>query len=46
VAGGRAADYYVVLPLATLVPGDFLLKVEAKMGQRVAGRAIRFMVAP
>ncbi len=45
-ANGRAADSYVVLPLATLAPGDYLLKVEAKMGQRVAGRAIRFIVAP
>jgi hypothetical protein len=41
----RAADYYVVLPLATLAPGDYLLKVEATMGQRVAGRAIRFAIA-
>jgi hypothetical protein len=43
-ANGRAADYYVVLPLATLAPGDYLLKVEAKMAPRVAGRAIRFVV--
>jgi VWFA-related protein len=43
---GRAADYYAVFPLATLAPGDYLLKVEAKMGQRVAGRAIRFTATP
>lgn len=43
---GRAADYYVVFPLTTLAPGDYLLKVEAKMGTRVAGRAMRFVVKP
>jgi hypothetical protein len=41
---GRAADYYVVFPLTTLAPGDYLLKVEVKMEQRVAGRAMRFIV--
>jgi VWFA-related protein len=45
-AGGRAADHYVTLPLTTLAPGDYLLKVEAKMGARVAGRALRFHIAP
>jgi len=45
-AKNRAADYYVVLPLTTLAPGDYLLKIEAKMGQRVAGRAMRFVVKP
>ncbi len=43
-ASGRAANHYVTLPLATLEPGDYLLKVEAKMGARVAGRAMRFQV--
>jgi len=37
-ASGRAADHYVTLPLTTLEPGDYLLKVEAKMDARVAGR--------
>src|SRR6185503_12016398 len=43
---GRAADYYVAVPLATLAAGDYLLKVETTMGTRVAGRAIRFVVLP
>jgi VWFA-related protein len=43
---GRAADHYVALPLATLAPGDYLLKVEATMGGRIAGRAMRFQVKP
>ena len=45
-AAGRAADHYMTLPLATLAPGEYLLKVEAAMGARVAGRAIRFHVKP
>ena len=45
-ATGRAADYYVAVPLATLAAGDYLLKVETTMGTRVAGRAIRFVVTP
>jgi VWFA-related protein len=45
-AQGRAADYYVVFPLTTLPRGDYLLKVEAKMGPRAAGRAMRFVVKP
>jgi VWFA-related protein len=45
-ASGRAADHYVTLPLTTLEPGDYLLKIEAKMGARVAGRALRFQVVP
>ena len=45
-ATGRTADHYVSLPLGTLAPGDYLLKVEATMGQRVAGRAMRFVVKP
>src|SRR5205085_11342265 len=36
----------VTLPLTTLEPGDYLLNVEAKMGARVAGRALRFQVTP
>ena len=42
----RTADYYVTIPPATLAPGDYLLNVEAKMGTRVAGRAMRFIVKP
>jgi VWFA-related protein len=45
-ATGRAADYYIAAPLATLAAGDYLLKVETTMGGRVAGRALRFVVAP
>ena len=45
-ANGRGADHYVTLPLATLEPGDYLLKIEAKFGARVAGRALRFQVTP
>jgi hypothetical protein len=43
-ASDRTADYYVTVPPATLAPGDYLLSVEAKMGARVAGRALRFIV--
>jgi hypothetical protein len=45
-ATGRTADHYVTLPLATLAPGDYLLKVETTMGAQVAGRAMRFIVQP
>jgi VWFA-related protein len=45
-ATGRAADYYVAVPLTTLAPGDYLLKVETTLGTRAAGRAIRFVVLP
>ena len=43
---GRAADYFAAVPLSTLDAGDYLLKVEAAVGTRVAGRAIRFVVQP
>jgi len=45
-ATARTADHYLTVPLATLAPGDYLLKVETTMGARVAGRAIRFSVKP
>ena len=45
-ATGRTADHYLTVPLATLAPGDYLLKVETTMGARVAGRAMRFIVPP
>lgn len=41
---GRAADHYVALPLAGLAPGEYLLRVETRMGARIAGRALRFSV--
>jgi hypothetical protein len=40
----RTADHYVTLPLATLSPGEYLLRIEASMGDRTAGRAVRFSV--
>lgn len=45
-ATSRTADHYVSLPLGTLAPGDYLLKVEATMDTRVAGRVMRFVVRP
>jgi hypothetical protein len=45
-AKDRTADHYLAVPLATLAPGDYLLKVETTMGARVAGRAVRFVVKP
>jgi hypothetical protein len=43
-AKGRAADHYLALPVAGLEPGEYLLRIEAEMGQRIAGRAVRFSV--
>jgi hypothetical protein len=43
---GRTAEHYVAVPLATLAPGDYLLKIETTMGLRTAGRAMRFIVTP
>jgi VWFA-related protein len=43
-AKARAADHYITLPLSALAPGEYLLKVEATMGARAAGRAMRFVV--
>jgi len=40
----RTVDHYLSVPLATLAPGDYLIKVETSMGPRVAGRAMRFVV--
>jgi len=40
----RTADHYVTLPLTTLAPGEYLLEVKTTMGQRTAGRALRFAV--
>jgi VWFA-related protein len=41
---GRAADCRISLPIPQLPPGDYLLRLEAQMGERVAGRAMRFTV--
>lgn len=41
---GRAADHYIALPLAGLAPGEYLLRAQAEMGTRIAGRALRFSV--
>jgi VWFA-related protein len=40
----RTVDHYLSVPLASLAPGDYLVKVETTMGPRVAGRAMRFVV--
>jgi hypothetical protein len=45
-SAGRTAEHYVTVPLATLAPGDYLLKIETTMGLRTAGRAMRFIVKP
>jgi VWFA-related protein len=39
---GRTNDHVVALPIANLASGDYLLRIEATMGKRVAGRAVRF----
>ena len=41
---GRAADCRISLPIPQLPPGDYLLRLEAQMGERIAGRAMRFTV--
>jgi VWFA-related protein len=40
----RRADCVITLPLASLPPGDYLLKLEASQDQRRTGRALRFVV--
>jgi VWFA-related protein len=40
----RAADCRIVLPVSQLAPGEYLLRLEATMGKRIAGRAMRFAV--
>jgi hypothetical protein len=39
---GRTNDHLLSLPIANLAPGDYLLRIEATMGRRSAGRAVRF----
>ncbi|MEP6915936.1 MAG: VWA domain-containing protein, partial [Acidobacteriota bacterium] len=41
---GRAAGYQLELPLARMDPGEYLLSVNAAVGTRSAGRAVRFRV--
>ena len=40
----RRADAVVMLPLANLTPGEYLLALEASANQRTSGRAVRFVV--
>ncbi len=40
----RAADCRIGLPIAQLPPGDYLLRLEVAVGERLAGRAMRFSV--
>jgi VWFA-related protein len=41
-SSNRTAEHYIALPLATLTTGEYLLRIEAKMGDYSAGRAVRF----
>jgi len=41
---GRAADYTLDLPIATLEAGAHLLTLEATLGQRTIRRTARFIV--
>jgi VWFA-related protein len=41
---GRTADHFFALPLSNLVPGEYLMQIEASMGDHTAGRATRFTV--
>jgi VWFA-related protein len=40
----RRADCVITLPLASLPPGEYLLKLDASKDQKTIGRAARFMV--
>jgi hypothetical protein len=40
----RAADCRIALPVSQLPPGSYLLRVEAAMGERIAGRVMRFSI--
>ena len=40
----RSADAGFALPLSALEPGEYLLSIQGVLGQRVAGRAVRFSV--
>jgi hypothetical protein len=41
---GRTADHFFALPLSSLVPGEYVMQIEASMGHHTAGRATRFTV--
>lgn len=43
-AVGRAASVRLELPVQNLRAGEYLFRLEAMMGERVAGRALRFRV--
>ena len=40
----RRADCVITLPLAKLPAGEYLLKLDASVGGRTSGRALRFVV--
>lgn len=40
----RTAEAKLTLPVARLSPGEYVFSVEARKGERVAGRAVRFEV--
>jgi hypothetical protein len=43
-SAARSADHEVTLPLAHLMPGEYLLEVEALSGARRAKKSARFTV--
>lgn len=43
---GRALDFFVDVPIARLVPGEYLLAVEARVGNETARRDARFRITP
>ena len=40
----RRADCLITLPIATLAPGEYMLKLDATLGRHTSGRALRFAV--
>jgi VWFA-related protein len=40
----RTAEHFLAMPLTTLPPGEYLIRVETSMGARTAGPATRFVV--
>ena len=40
----RRTDCVITLPLATLAPGEYLLKLDASANRHTSGRALRFRV--
>lgn len=43
-AADRTANATLTVPVQNLLPGEYLLRLEASMGDRVVGRAVRFGV--